>query len=71
MKASNKIAPALLTDPTAVKTYLVEVDLGNGRWARLEYSEKEWATNEYKRIKGQGIYCGAWIKSIEIKDTTL
>jgi hypothetical protein len=68
MKATNKIAPALLTDPLAVRTYLVEVDLGNGRWARLEFSEKEWATSEYNRIRGQGIYSGAWVKNITLKE---
>jgi hypothetical protein len=68
MRAQNKIAPALLTDPTLVKTYLVEVDLGNGRWARLEYSEKDWATSEYNRIKGQGIYAGAWVQSVILKE---
>ena len=71
MKATNKIAPALLTDPETRKIYQVTVDLGNDRWAELNYTEKTWATDEYNRIKGAGIYCGCWIKSIEIKDTTL
>ena len=71
MKATNKIAPALLSDPEAVKVYQVIVDLGNNRWAELNYSEKTWATDEFNRIKGIGIYCGAWIKQITIQEKTL
>jgi hypothetical protein len=71
MKATNKIAPALLTDPDVIKIYRVTVDLGNNRWIELNFTEKTMATDEYNRIKGQGIYCGSWIKSIEIKDTIL
>jgi hypothetical protein len=68
MKATNKIAPAILRDPDAVKIYQVTVDLGNERWAELNYSEKTWATEEYNRIKSQGIYCGTWIKSITLNE---
>ena len=68
MKSQNKITPAIMANPEAVKRYLVEVDLGNNRWARLEYSEKDWATGEYNRIRAQGIYCGAWIKTITLKE---
>lgn len=71
MKATNKIAPALLTDPLARKIFQVVIDLGNDRWAELNFTEKTWAVEEYNRIKGQGIYCGSWIKQIEIKDITL
>jgi hypothetical protein len=71
MKATNKIAPALLSDPDAVKVYQVIVDLGNSRWVELNYSEKTWATEEYNRIKGIGIYCGAWIKTISLQEKIL
>jgi hypothetical protein len=68
VKAQNKINPVILVSPDAVKTYQVTVDLGNGRWAELNFSERDMATAEYNRIKGQGIYCGAWIKEIQIRD---
>lgn len=71
MKATNKIPPALLNDPAQIKIYRIKVDLGNNRWVELNFTEKTWATNEYNRIKGQGVYCGSWIKSIEIKETVL
>lgn len=71
MKATNKIAPAILRDPEAVKIYQVWIDLGNDRWAELNYSEKTWAVEEYNRIKGLGIYCGSWIKEIIIQEKTL
>lgn len=71
MKATNKIAPAILRDPEAIKIYQVWIDLGNDRWAELNYSEKTWAVEEYNRIKGAGIYCGSWIKEIIIQEKTL
>jgi hypothetical protein len=70
MKAQNKITPALMANPDAVKTYCVGIDLGAGRWAELNFSEREMATSEYNRIKGQGIYCGAWIKHILLEEKT-
>jgi hypothetical protein len=60
-----------MANPEAVKIYCVGIDLGNGRWAELNFSEREMATAEYNRIKGQGIYCGAWIQSILIEEKTL
>ena len=71
MRAQNKITPAIMANPEAVKIYCVGIDLGNGRWAELNFSEREMATAEYNRIKGQGIYCGAWIQSILIEEKTL
>jgi hypothetical protein len=68
MRAQNKITPAIMANPAAVKTYCVGIDLGNRRWAELNFSEREMAASEYNRIKGQGIYCGAWIKSITLED---
>ena len=68
MKAQNKITPAIMANPDAVKTYCVGIDLGAGRWAELNFSERDMATSEYNRIRGQGIYCGAWIKEIQIRD---
>jgi hypothetical protein len=68
MRAQNKITPAIMANPEAVKTYCVGIDLGNGRWAELNFSERDMATAEYNRIKGQGIYCGAWLKSIVLED---
>jgi hypothetical protein len=50
---------------------LVGIDLGAGRWAELNFSERAMATAEYNRIKGQGIYCGAWIKNILLEEKTL
>jgi hypothetical protein len=60
-----------MANPEAVKIYGVGIDLGNGRWAELNFSERDMATAEYNRIKGQGIYCGAWIQSILIEEKTL
>ena len=57
-----------MANPEAVKTYCIGIDLGNGRWAELNFSERDMATAEYNRIRGQGIYCGAWIKEIQIRD---
>jgi hypothetical protein len=71
MRAQNKITPAIMANPEAVKTYRVAVDLGNSRWAELNFSERDMATSEYNRIKSQGIYCGAWIKTIILKEETL
>jgi len=69
MKAQKKIAAAIFGDPQESKIYQVLVDLGNNRWAELNFSERDWAVSEYNRIKGSGIYCGAWIKSLELKET--
>jgi hypothetical protein len=68
MRAQNKITPAIMANPEAVKTYCIGIDLGNGRWAELNFSERAMAAAEYNRIKGQGIYCDFWIKSITLED---
>jgi hypothetical protein len=68
MRAQNKITPAIMANPEAVKTYCIGIDLGNGRWAELNFSERAMAASEYNRIKGQGIYCDCWIKSITLED---
>ena len=68
MQAKNKIKPTLLSDPDQVKFYQVKIDLGNGRWAELNFSEKVWALNEYNRIKSASIYCDSWIKSITLEE---
>jgi hypothetical protein len=70
MRAQNKITPAIMANPEAQKIYTVTIDLGNGRWAELNFSEREMATSEYNRIKGMGIYCSCWIKSVSIADRT-
>jgi hypothetical protein len=69
MKAQNKITPALFINLTKNKNYQVVIDLGNNRWAELNFSERDWAVGEYNRIKGLGIYCGSWIKEITLKET--
>ena len=71
MRAQNKITPAIMANPEVVKTYCVGIDLGAGRWAELNFSERAMAASEYNRIKGQGIYCGAWIKNILLEEKTL
>jgi hypothetical protein len=68
MKSKIKITPALFGDPLEAKVYRVDIDLGNNRWAHLDFSEKAWALAEYNRIKGQGIYCSTWIKEITLKE---
>ena len=68
MKSQNKITPAIMSKPEAVKTYRVAIDLGNDRWAELNFSERDMATVEYNRIKSQSIYCGAWLKSITLEE---
>jgi hypothetical protein len=70
MKAANKITPTLLGNPKVQKHYAITVELGNSRWAELIFSEREMAQMEYNRIKGQGIYCGAWIQTIELNERT-
>ena len=69
MKTQKKITAAIFADPTQNKNYQVQIDLGNNRWAELNFSERDWAVTEFTRIKGLGIYCGAWIKEITLKET--
>ncbi len=74
MQTSKKIKPALLDNQEQPKIYQVRVDLGNKRWAQLNYSDKEFAVAEYNRIKAASIYCACWVNSIileEIKDETM
>jgi len=69
MKAQKKITAAIFGDPKESKIYQVIVDLGSNRRAELNFTERDWAVSEYNRIKGLGIYCGAWIKEIQLKET--
>ena len=57
-----------MSKPEVVKTYRVAIDLGNGRWSELDFSERDMATAEYNRIRAQGIYCGAWLKNISLEE---
>jgi hypothetical protein len=68
MKAQKQITPALLVNPIEPKVYQVAVNLGKDRWAELNFSERDMATAEYNRIKGQSIYCGVWITEIQLKE---
>ena len=68
MKTENKLKSALLDNTTRPKAYQVKIDLGNGRWAKLNFSEKIWAQAEYNRIKASSIYCDNWVKTITIED---
>ena len=69
MRTQKKITAALFSNPEQKPIYQVAIDLGNNRWAELNFSEREWAQTEFDRIKGLGIYCGAWIKEILLKET--
>jgi hypothetical protein len=71
MRAQKKITPAILGDTTSIKSYRIDIDIGNDRWAELNFSEREMATSEFNRIKGQGIFCGAWIKEISLNEQTV
>lgn len=68
MKAQKKITAAIFGNPAEHRVYQVVIDLGNNRWAELNFSERDWALGEYNRIKGLGIYCGSWIKEITLKE---
>lgn len=70
MKAQKRVTPALLGNPEDPKSYQISIDLGNGRWAELNFSERDMATAEYNRIKSQGIYTGAWITTITLQEKT-
>ena len=68
MKTTNKLKPLLEANPTAPQGYQVRVEFSNGRWAELNFSERDMATAEYNRIKAQSIYCGAWLKNISLEE---
>jgi hypothetical protein len=68
MKTTNKLKSALLDNDTTTKAYQVKIDLGNGRWAELNFSEKVWAQAEYNRIKVSSIYCDNWVKTITLDE---
>lgn len=69
MKTTNKLKSALLDNDSISKVYQVKIDLGNGRWAELNFSEKAWAQAEYNRIKALSIYCDNWVKTITLEET--
>ena len=68
MKTTNKLKPALLENTSIQKVYIIKIDLSNGRWAKLQFSEKEFAVIEYNRIRSLGIYCSAWVNSIILEE---
>lgn len=52
-------------------TYNVIVEVRGQQFARLGFTDKKIAENEYNRIKAAGAYGGAWITKIDFVEEDL
>lgn len=67
MKATKKTIPALLGDPLAANQWLLMIRTKIG-WCEMKFSNKQQADAEFKRIKTQGTFGGAWLTEIHLEE---
>jgi hypothetical protein len=67
MKATKKVIPALLGDPQTPNMWLLSIRTKYD-WCEMKFSNKQQADSEYKRIKAQGTFGGAWLTEIHLEE---
>ena len=61
---TKKIKPVLLDNETKNRIWRVSITTSNGHWARLDFSDRSAADQEYSRIRGASIFAQSWVKTI-------
>lgn len=64
MKSKNNTPPALLTDITAPKTYMIKMQLQNSQWAEMTFSDRDMARNHFDLLRTVGVLGGSAIREI-------
>jgi hypothetical protein len=64
-----KKTAVLLDTPKPARTYHIHITTNTGDECRMHFTNKVMAQQEYNRIKGAGIYCGQWAKTVDFTET--
>ncbi len=67
MKATKKTIPALLGDPQTPSLWVLDVVTRHDRVV-MNFTNRQMAEGEYKRIKTQAQFGGQWLTSIDLKE---